>query len=119
MKTKEIKTRNLNDIKQFIEKLDKSHHIEILKIITKNVDAKVSENKSGVYVNLTFLPECVIDEIDVYIDYVKDQEKFLNPIETKKESLKNTLSQESEAEVDHEYIIPKPNKDINISVYSY
>ena len=85
------KSRNLNEIKSFIEKLDKMHHIEILKMITKNVDAKVSENKSGVYVNLTFLPENVVDEIETYISYIQDQEKLLNPVESKKESLKNTL----------------------------
>jgi len=107
-------------MKRYIENLDKMHHIEILKIIAKNTNSKVSENKSGVYVNLTFLPENVIEEIETYIMYIQDQEKLLNPVESKKESLKNTLvSEDTPAETDTEYIIAKPNKDLNISVYSY
>jgi len=44
-------------MKTVIEQMNKIHHIEILKIIKKNSLIKINENKSGVYINLTVIPE--------------------------------------------------------------
>ena len=45
----------LEEMKFMIEGMTKNHQIEILKIMTKNVAVKINENKSGVFVNLSFL----------------------------------------------------------------
>jgi hypothetical protein len=47
----------IESLKNSVESLSKMHHIEILKIIKKNKSVKINENKSGVYINLTFLPK--------------------------------------------------------------
>jgi hypothetical protein len=53
-------------------------------------DVKLNENKSGVYVNLSFLPTDVIPKIQDYLVYVKDQENALRSIETQKQDYVKT-----------------------------
>ena len=123
-------------IKRDIENMDKNHHIEILKIIHKNSNTIINENKSGVYINLSFLSDETIREIQKYVDHVKYQEELLIPIESQKKTLKNTFYSNEEEnmplfsatsmndslysyrEVPIEYIT-KPNKDNNVSIFSY
>ena len=97
----------IEGLKNSIECLSKMHHIEILKIIKKNKSVKINENKSGVYINLTFLPKETMDEISQYIFYVKDQEQLLDPFEKEKDDFKNT------------FFVEKENKDEMPSIYSY
>ena len=80
----------LESLKTQIEKLEKEQQIEILKILHSNSDVKLNENKSGVYVNLSFLPSNVINNIKKYMDYIKDQENMLHLTETKKENFAKT-----------------------------
>jgi hypothetical protein len=116
-------------LKNDIEKMDKTHHIEILKIIHKNSTSIINENKSGVYINLSFLNHETTEEIQKYVDHVKYQEELLIPIESQKTNLKNTfyLTPEEDVplfaagkgkDVPIEYIT-KPNKDNNASIFSY
>lgn len=97
----------LESIKNTIEAMSKNHHIEILKIIKKNPAVKLNENKSGLYINLTFLPESTLDEISQYLTYVNEQETMLNPFEKEKTDFKNT------------YFMEKENKEETTSIYSY
>lgn len=85
----------LEIMKNIIEHMSKNHHIEILKII-KNNNVKINENKSGVYINLTFLPEPIISEISKYLDYVNERETLLDPFEKEKCDFKNTFFNEKE-----------------------
>ena len=97
----------LESIKNTIESMSKNHHIEILKIIKKNSTVKLNENKSGVYINLTFLPESTLNEMNEYLTYVNEQESILNPFEKEKTDFKNT------------YFMEKENKEETTSIYSY
>lgn len=92
------KVNKLNALKQQIESTDKHHQIEILKILSKNM-CKINENKSGVYINMTFLSDDIIDEINEYLKYMKDQEENLITTEYQKEEFKNS------------YFIEKEDKD--------
>ena len=69
--------QNLEVLKSNIEKMTKSQQVEVLKILHQNPDVKLNENKSGVYVNLSFLSENVISNIQTYMKYVKEQELSL------------------------------------------
>jgi hypothetical protein len=88
----------LEQIKSEIESMDKYHQIEVLKILSKNL-CKINENKSGVYVNLSFLDNETMDEIQKYIDYSKQQEETLVTMEYQKDEFKNA------------FFIEKGNKD--------
>jgi hypothetical protein len=82
---------NLDHIKQSIESFPKKHQIEVLKIIKNSSTTTINENKSGIYINLTFLPENTISQLQKYIEYVKDQESVLTPFESQKQDFKNTF----------------------------
>lgn len=87
---------NLEEIKNKIEKMSKLHHIEILKILKKNNSIKLNENKSGVFVNLSFLPKKTIEEIVEYINYIVIQENSILELETQTNELKKHISYEKE-----------------------
>ena len=82
------KEHDLESMKTMIESLSKIQHIEILKILKKNSSVKINENRNGVYINLSYVPEETIDEITKYLDYIKDQERNLEQFESKKEEFK-------------------------------
>lgn len=86
----------LDELKLKIEQLNKQHHIEILKILKKNSAVTLNENKSGVYVNLTLLPEQSISDIYNYVKYIEEQEATLSSLETQKLDFKNTFFNEKE-----------------------
>jgi hypothetical protein len=67
-----------------------------LKILKKNGNVKLNENKSGVYVNLSFLPKDTISELENYLNYIEDQETSLVTLENQKEDFKNTFFIEKE-----------------------
>jgi hypothetical protein len=81
--------------------MSKFNQIEILRILTKNDSVIVNENKYGIHINLSELPNNILNEIMVYIKYVNTQEIYLNSAEKEKEIYKNTF-------------FVKDNKDISI-----
>ena len=91
-----IKATDLETMKQRIEKMNKKHHIEILKILKRYSAVKLNENKSGVYINLCFLPDEPLDEIRNYIKYIDVQESTIMTVETRKEEYKNTFFSEKQ-----------------------
>lgn len=80
----------LNYIRESIENMNKFNQIGALKILHKNRDVILNENKYGIHINLTELKKDILDELTFFIKYVNTQEKTLNSIEQKKEDYKNT-----------------------------
>ena len=103
------KTEKLNKLKILVESMDKHHQIEVLKILSKNL-CKINENKSGVYINMTFLEDPIIKEIEDYLQYVKEQEENLITTEYQKEEFKKSYFNENE--------IDKEDKEISTITYS-
>jgi len=73
-----------------IENMTKINQVEILKILLKH-NVKINENKSGIFVNMSFLDQHIIEDISVYLDYVKQQESTLQSLETQKEVFKTAF----------------------------
>jgi hypothetical protein len=86
-----ITTEQLVFLKDKIEKMTKPQQLDILRILKKNPAIKLNENKSGIFVNISFLPSDSIEEIDKYVKYVGDQESELNLLENQKQEFKNTF----------------------------
>jgi len=82
-------------LKQKIEKMSKQQQIEILRIL-KNKNSKLNENKSGIYINLSFLHDDTINEIRDYVQYIQNQEENLSHIETQKMTYKDEYFTENE-----------------------
>jgi hypothetical protein len=70
--------------------MNKFNQIEVLRILHKNNNVTLNENKYGVHINLSELPKNIIDELSTYIKYVTTQELTLNSIEKQKEAYRNT-----------------------------
>lgn len=77
---------NLILLKNQIENIDKIHHIKILNIL-KNNNIKYSENRNGIFVNMTSFNSETIESIKKILSYIKTQEKRLIDVETIKQEL--------------------------------
>jgi len=80
----------LNYIRETIENMNKFNQVEVLRILNKNNEVTINENKYGIHINLSELKNELLDEICVYINYVNTQEIALHKIEKQKEDFKNT-----------------------------
>ena len=99
------KVKDLTLLKNQIEELEKHHQIEILKILSKNM-CKINENKSGVFVNMTFLDDNILKQINDYLTYMKEQEENLITTEYQKQEFINS------------YFVEKQDKDNAPITYS-
>lgn len=79
----------LLQMRDTIESMSKFNQVEILRILNNHSNITINENKYGIHINLTELNQTIINEIQIYIDYVKTQEVQLNQSEQQKESFKN------------------------------
>jgi len=91
-----MEVEQLENIKKSIESMPKIHHIEILRILKNIPNVKLNENKSGVFINLTFLPKETINEISYYVNYIAEQENTLKTVELQKNEFKNTFFNDGE-----------------------
>ena len=81
----------INYIREQIENMSKFNQVEVLRILTKNKDVIINENKYGIHVNLTDIDNSILKELIMYIKYVNTQEIYLNNAEQEKEKYKNTF----------------------------
>ena len=73
-----------------IEKLDKTKQLEIFKIFSRN-NIVYSENKNGVFINLSEVDNLVLIEIKKYLDYIDKQEHHIEIFENKKKDIEKTF----------------------------
>lgn len=79
----------LENLKQKIECTGKDQQIEILKIFLE-YETKLNENKSGVFINMSFLKQEVLEKVEKYLEYINAQENSLSNLETQKQEFKET-----------------------------
>ena len=84
----EYDCNKLNYIREQIEQMSKFNQIEVLKILTKNKNVIINENKYGIHINLRELDNDILNNLMDYIKYVITQEIYLNNIEQEKENIK-------------------------------
>ena len=82
---------SINTIRDQIQNMSKFNQIEILRILAKNKNVIINENKYGIHINLSELDIDTLKELSVYIKYVNTQEIYLNTAEQEKEKYKNTF----------------------------
>jgi CTP-dependent riboflavin kinase len=82
---------NISKLKERIESMPKYHQIEILRILNNDNSVKKNENNNGTFVNLTEQNKEVLYNLDKYANYVDDQQKHLNKVETEKERIEKTF----------------------------
>lgn len=80
----------LNYLRESIENMNKFNQVEVLRLLNKNKNVILNENKYGTHVNLSELKTDVLDELSSFIKYVNTQEITLNSVERQKEEYRNT-----------------------------
>tara|TARA_B100000035_G_scaffold314470_2_gene330830 strand:- start:5704 stop:6015 length:312 start_codon:yes stop_codon:yes gene_type:complete len=78
-----INYKNLEKLQKHIEKLDLDHHLQIGKILYKH-NIKLTQNDNGIFVNLNNLSQHIIDLLWKYLEFINNQEKYINKDEDKK-----------------------------------
>ena len=68
---------NLKSLKDKIEYVNTFHQIEILRIFNDN-NVCITENKNGIFINLTYVDSSILDKVYKYLTYVNKQEDQLN-----------------------------------------
>ena len=81
-------TDSLKLLRDNIESLSEFHQIEVLRILHSN-HITFSENKNGVFVNLSYVNYDVMNKINDYVTFVNKQETQLYEFEEKKILLSN------------------------------
>ena len=72
---------DLIKLKSRIEKMEKTEITELFKIIHNN-KIKYSKNNNGIFINLENCGEESINEIKLFMDFVEENRKHINNIET-------------------------------------
>lgn len=85
---------DLENLKSKIENMNKQNQLEILKILSTH-DTKLNENKSGVFVNLSYLPQTTINAVNDFLKYIDEQEKNLKIVEDQKKEFQDNFFCES------------------------
>lgn len=81
-----VSAERLIALKDNIEALSKIHQAEVLRICNSR-GVVGSENKNGVFINLTSVSETTLSVIEEYLGYVSTQETQLNEVEMQKKEL--------------------------------
>lgn len=84
------KTEHLHNLKEYIEQMPKYHQTEILRILSSNT-VYLNENNNGTFINLTKLDDKIIQLLDNYVKYVREQQTHISKIENEKDRLKVLL----------------------------
>lgn len=78
-------------IKDTIERMEKCHQIEVLKIFYSEKINSINENNNGVFINLVDISDNIIQKLEEYIIYVDKQQKHLFNIEQQKITIENNF----------------------------
>ena len=79
----------LHGLKESIELMSKHHQLEVLRILFNRQNIHINENQNGTFVNLSTLSKEDVDSLLEYSEYVKDQQKTIAIIESKKQFIQN------------------------------
>lgn len=87
----EITNEYLTELRMAIENMNKTQQLNILRILKQYPTVKLNENRGGIFLNMSFLPEGALVKMQNYVNYIKDQEQLLFVAESKKDELKKTF----------------------------
>ena len=75
-----------------IHTMDKDKHIVIGSILRKYNAVKLNENKNGIMINTSTIPKDAHEEIQQYLDYLDQQQIYLQKLEKEKDDCKLKLT---------------------------
>ena len=81
-------TVNRASLLQSIHDLEPKEHITIGTILRKYQQVKLNENKGGIVINMATIPDEALEEIQKFVEYIRDQQKVLAKIENETNTYK-------------------------------
>ena len=79
---------NISHLRDRIETLPKVHHKDIARIFLEH-NITYDENKNGMFVNLSTVPQEVLEKVARFVSYVDLQQETINIGETERNDLKS------------------------------
>jgi len=86
---------DLKTLKKLIINLHKNEHIEIFKIIKEDTD-KYTENRNGIFINMSKLKLSTIQKIRNFVDFCIENKKNLKDNVQKMETIKNLVTDKND-----------------------
>ena len=80
------KTQYLKELKSSIERLHETEQVELLKLFIRN-NCNYSENKNGIFINMTKLDDKVIKETEEFLEFCYKNKQFLSEDNLKRKQL--------------------------------
>lgn len=93
MSSTENTTFDLEAMSAKIHSLDEHHHLHIAAILHREPNLKINENNRGLMINMSFIPERVLQDIQKYLDFLSKQESEIQSMEELQEECKQQIIQ--------------------------
>jgi len=78
---------NVTHLRDRIEALPKQHHKDVARILIEN-NTTFDENKNGMFINLSTVPQDVLEKIAHFVSYIDLQQETIDTGETERKDLK-------------------------------
>jgi hypothetical protein len=79
------------EIKDRIDRMSKSQHIELARILIREHHVNYDENKNGIFINMTELTPATMTRIKKFLQYIDLQEENISHVEREMNGLKDTF----------------------------
>lgn len=78
---------NVTHLRDRIEALPKIHHKDVARILLEN-NITYDENKNGMFVNLSTVPQDILEKVARFISYIDLQQETIDTGETERKDIK-------------------------------
>ena len=82
---------SIAELKDKIERMNKSQHVELARILIHEHKVTYDENKNGIFINMTELNPLIMARINKFLQYIELQEESISHVEREMNGLKDTF----------------------------
>jgi len=79
------------DLKDKLEKMNKSQQIELARMLIHEYRVTYDENQNGIFINMSELPPSILDKVRSFLKYIELQEENITNVEREMNGLKDTF----------------------------
>ena len=102
----------MKNLRDKIYMLQETEHIEIFKIIKQDTD-KFSENKNGIFVNLSKMSITTLKKIKTFVEFCSENKKKLEIEKKQRDSLKDSITTNNDEFYDSDMTDESDDNDNN------
>jgi hypothetical protein len=79
------------ELKERIDRMSKSQHVELARILIREHKVNYDENKNGIFINMSELSPLTLASIKKFLQYIDLQEENISHVEREMNGLKDTF----------------------------